>query len=115
MSTPARHDVYAAAKIVGKSPSWLYKKGAAREIPRTKIGHHVSWTDEQLARIIRDGAQEPKRAKAREQRQPEQKRKTQPAKAAPQPKQKPKPATGKKANIPVADFSVSRLYRKDAA
>jgi predicted DNA-binding transcriptional regulator AlpA len=115
VTTPARHDVIAAAELVGKSPSWMYKKGAAGEIPRTKIGHHVSWTDEQITQIIRDGAQEPKQAKAREQRQPEQKRKTQPAKAEPQPKQESKPTTGKAANVPVADFSVSRLYRQGTA
>lgn len=111
MIPPVLHDVHETAVIVKRSVSWLYKKGAAGVIPRTKIGGGVFWTDEQCARIIRDGAQEPRRAKQpkpREERQAEQKPKPQPPKRETKRKRTPPAANSK---IPVADFSVSRLYQ----
>jgi hypothetical protein len=111
MTPPKKYDVHQAALIVGKSPSWMYQQGAAGNIPRTKIGHHVSWTDEQLTQIIRDGAQEPKQAKPREKQQTAERRKPQPAR----PVQQHKPMPANAANIPTADFSVSRLYRQQGA
>lgn len=110
MTPPTRHDVHAAAKIVGKSVSWMYQQGAARNIPRTKIGHNVSWTDEQLAQIILGGAQQPKE---REQKPPQRKRNSAPAKTTRQRKRTPAPLANA-ANIPTADFTVSRLYRETA-
>lgn len=114
MNPPVLHDAEAASKIVRKSPSWLYQQGAAGNIPRTKIGHNVYWTDEQLAQIIQDGAQQPKQVKKPEEQPADQRRKPQPPKSAPKRQRKPAPAATA-ANIPVADFSVSRLYRKDGA
>lgn len=114
MTPPARYNAKQAGVIVGKSPSWMYQKGAAGEIPRTKIGHHVSWTDEQLTQIIRDGAQQPKQPKQPEPRPDPAKPKGQSAK--PKGQRKPKPAASTNAvNVPVADFTVSRLYRSDAS
>lgn len=114
MTPPVRHNAKQAGKIVGKSASWMYQKGAAGVIPRTKIGHHVSWTDEQLTQIIRDGAQQPKQAKQPEPRPDRSKSKQQPGK--PKAQRKPKPAASTNAaNVPVADFTVSRLYRDGGA
>ncbi|WP_433520060.1 hypothetical protein ACQP2T_63710 (plasmid) [Nonomuraea sp. CA-143628] len=111
MTPPTRYNAKQAGAIVGKSPSWMYQKGAAREIPRTKIGHHVWWTDEQLTQIIRDGAQQPERSEPR----PEPaKTKRQPGKPKAQRKLKPT-TSADTVNIPVADFTVSRLYRNGAA
>ncbi|MFD1546915.1 hypothetical protein [Nonomuraea guangzhouensis] len=111
MTPPVRHNAKQAGAIVGKSQSWMYQKGAAGAIPRTKIGHHVSWTDEQLTQIIRDGAQQPKQPEPQPERS---KPKQQPAK--PKVQRKPKPAASTNtANVPVADWTVSRLYRDGGA
>lgn len=117
MTPPALHDAEAAGKIVRKSASWMYKKGAAGEIPRTKIGHNVWWTDEQCAQIIRDCAQQPKRAKQPKQRETqatEQRRTPQPPTRETQRKRPPATRTTN-SKIPVADRSVSRLYREGVA
>lgn len=114
MTPPALHDAEAAGRIVRKSASWMYKKGAAGEIPRTKIGHNVWWTDEQCAQIIRDGAQQPKRPKPREKQATEQRSKPQPPKRETQ-RKRPPTATTKNTKIPTADRSVSRLYRQEGA
>jgi hypothetical protein len=113
MIPPKLHDAHAAGRIVGKSASWMYQQGAAGNIPRTKIGHHVFWTDEQLAQIIRDGAQQPKPAK-QEKRTTEQRRTPQPPKREVKRKRSTAPIATT-ANIPVADYSVSRLYREEGA
>jgi predicted DNA-binding transcriptional regulator AlpA len=113
VTPPIRYNVKQAAELIGKSPSWLYKKGAAREIPRSKLGHHVWWTPEQIAQILQGAAQEPKQRKPREEQPAEQRRKSQPPKRRTQPKHATAPTNSK---IPVADFNVSRLYKKgDAA
>lgn len=114
MTPPARHDAHQAGKIVGKSASWMYKKGAAGEIPRSKLGHNVWWTDEQLMEIMRSAIQEPKTRKPRETQAAEQRRKPQPPKRQTQ-RKSPPVATTKNKKIPVADRSVSRLYRQEGA
>ncbi|MEO3869426.1 hypothetical protein ABGB18_11390 [Nonomuraea sp. B12E4] len=112
MIPPVLHDVHAASKIVKRSPSWLYKKGAAGEIPRTKIGGGVFWTDEQCAQIIRDGAQ-PKRRKQRDQQVQRERRQEAPKRET---QRKSRPVVRVNAgNVPVADFSVSRLYKNGGA
>ncbi|MBN6054575.1 hypothetical protein JYK22_21715, partial [Nonomuraea sp. RK-328] len=113
MTPPKLHKAPEAGAIVGKSASWMYKMGAAGLIPRTKIGHHVGWTDEQCAQIIRNGAQEPKSRKQQNREQRNQKAaKADKAEASTSRKRNTAPpATAK--NIPVADRSVSRLYRNE--
>lgn len=108
MTPPTRHNAKQAGRIVGKSASWMYQQGAAGNIPRSKLGHHVWWTDEQLAEIMRSAAQQPK---PREKQTAEQRATPAPAK---QQGRKRTPAS-KSTNIPVADFTVSRLYRKEGA
>lgn len=112
MTPPVRHNAKQAGKIVGKSASWMYQMGAAGLIPRSKLGHHVFWTDEQCAQIIAGAAQEPKQSKPRETPKAEQRREPAPPKREAQRKRPPTPANP---NIPVADFTVSRLYRKEDA
>lgn len=111
MTPPRRHNAQQAGDIVGKSASWMYQSGAAGLIPRTKIGHHVWWTDEQCTQIIRDGAQQPK---PREQKTAERKQNPAPAKTTKQRKRETAPPATV-SNIPVADRSVSRLYRQEAS
>lgn len=40
--------------------SWLRKKSAAGLIPRTRLGRHIRFSEEDLASIIRDGARPPR-------------------------------------------------------
>jgi predicted DNA-binding transcriptional regulator AlpA len=110
VTPPTRYNVRQAAKLVGKSPSWMYQKGAAGQIPRSKLGHHVWWTEAQIAEILRS-AEQP--AKPSEKPKPEQKRQQQPPRRQAQPKRQPAQA-GRNSKIPQADFGVSRLYRADA-
>lgn len=113
MTPPKLHRAAEAGRIVHKSASWMYQMGAAGLIPRTKIGRNVYWTDAQLAQIVRAGEQQPK---PREQRKAEPQQK-----AATEPKAKPRAEKRKTAppanvkNIPVADRSVSRLYKSEEA
>lgn len=113
MTPPVLHNAKAAGKLVGKSESWMYKMGAAGLIPRTKIGHHVGWTDEQCAQIIRDGAQQPKPREDQLSAQRRKQNKPDKATKATQKRQPAPPATAKK--IPVADRTISRLYRDEVA
>lgn len=110
MTPPVRHNAEQAGKIIGKSASWMYQQGAAGNIPRSKLGHHVWWTDEQLAEILRAAEQQPK---PREQQPAEQRQEPAPAKKQQRRKRDAAPANA--SNIPQADFSVSRLYRQDGA
>lgn len=115
MTPPKLHKAPEAGRIVGKSPSWMYQKGAAGEIPRTKIGHHVGWTDEQLAQIIRDAAQQPT-ARETQNTTREAKKATKAEQPEARAEQKPRPAPpANTRNIPQADRSVSRLYRDQEA
>ncbi|MFB4280787.1 hypothetical protein ACBJ59_36245 [Nonomuraea sp. MTCD27] len=111
MTPPTLHDAAAAGQKVGKSASWMYKAGAAGRIPRTKIGGQVWWTDEQIAEIIRSGAQEPKKRKPAEKSERTQRREAQPPT---RPTPRPRAATPKNSKVPAADFTVSRLYRDGA-
>ena len=110
-SLPRLYNARETSPLVRKSRSWLYRKARAKAIPCTKIGKHVFWTDAQIARIIRDGAVEPKPA---ETKPPNWK-----LAAVPSPpadalrtgrRKRISPATT--ANVPQADRSVSRLYRQ---
>ena len=113
MTPPVRYNAEQAGDIVGKSKSWMYQKGAAGEIPRSKLGHHVFWTPEQLAQILQGAAQEPKQRKS-DNRPAEQRQRSAPPKKQQRRKRAPAPAANA-VNIPQADFGVSRLYRTDGA
>lgn len=113
MTPPSRYNAEQAGKIIGKSASWMYQQGAAGNIPRSKLGHHVWWTDEQLAEILRSAEQRPVQRKQPEKATEQRQRPAPPKK---QQRRKRTPAsTVNAANIPQADFTVSRLYRKDGA
>lgn len=113
MTPPVRHNAEQAGLIVGKSASWMYQQGAAGLIPRSKLGHHVWWTDGQLAEIMRAAEQQPKQRKQPE-KATEHRQRSAPARTQHRRKHEPAPAaTGSK--IPQADYSVSRLYRKEGA
>ncbi|MFI7691712.1 helix-turn-helix transcriptional regulator [Nonomuraea sp. NPDC049655] len=112
MTPPVRYDVRQAAALVGKSPSWMYQQGAAGNIPRSKLGHHVFWTEAQIAQIIASAAQEPKQPKPREAQKSQQRREQAPPKREQRRKPTLAPTNSK---IPTADFSVSRLYRTEDA
>lgn len=115
MTPPTRYNVRQAAKLIGKSPSWLYQQGAAGNIPRCKLGHSVWWTEAQIDEILRSAEQPAKQAKQPE-KQPNEQKAANPAPAKKQQRSKTKPApVASNAKIPQADFSVSRLYRSGGA
>ncbi|MFI7049047.1 helix-turn-helix transcriptional regulator [Streptosporangium sandarakinum] len=107
---PRLYNVHETSLLLRKSVSWLYQQSAAGNIPCTRIGRNVFWTDAQVTAIIADGSQGPK---------PKQVPKKRPALALaeiPVPKatrSRILPATT--TNIPRADRSISRLYRKEGA
>ncbi|MGW4406581.1 helix-turn-helix transcriptional regulator [Nonomuraea sp. NPDC004702] len=111
MTPPVRYDVRQAAALIGKSPSWMYQQGAAGNIPRSKLGHHVFWTEAQIAQIIAGAAQEPKQAKPREQSKAQRREQAPPKRTT----QRKRPPASTNPNVPVADFTVSRLYRSEGA
>ncbi|TYB69647.1 hypothetical protein FXF51_05665 [Nonomuraea sp. PA05] len=114
MTPPVLHNAEAAGKKVGKSASWMYKAGAAGLIPRTKIGGQVWWTDEQIAEIIRNGAQQPKQ-QPKPAEVPTRTQRREPQRPGRKTPQKRPAAPPTNSNIPVADRSVSRLYRNEGA
>ncbi|GAA2860979.1 hypothetical protein [Nonomuraea rubra] len=111
MIPPGCHDAEQAGRLVGKSKSWMYQQGAAGNIPRSKLGHHVFWTDEQIAEIIRGAAQEPQQRKA--ETRPATQKRTPQTPPRDTPRKRPAPPTANNKRIPVADRSVSRLYRQE--
>ncbi|TDD54531.1 hypothetical protein E1286_04900 [Nonomuraea terrae] len=111
MTPPVRYNAREAGKLLGKSADWMYKKGAAGEIPRSQLGHHVFWTPQQIEQILRSAEQPAKQTKPAEKSEREQQRSPQPPKR--EVKRRRPPATTN-ANIPVADRSVSRLYRQES-
>jgi excisionase family DNA binding protein len=46
-----------AAAILNVPESWLRKKAAAREVPFTRLGRHVRFTDDHLRAIVEQGEQ----------------------------------------------------------
>ena len=54
LHTPAE-----AAEILRIRESWLRDKAAARVIPCTFIGKHLRFSDDDIAQIMAEGAQQP--------------------------------------------------------
>lgn len=46
-----------AARELNVPEAWLRKKVSAREVPFTRLGRHVRFTDDHLCRIIANGEQ----------------------------------------------------------
>jgi excisionase family DNA binding protein len=46
-----------AAAILNVPENWLRKKVSAREVPHTRLGKHVRFSDEHLDQIVADGEQ----------------------------------------------------------
>jgi excisionase family DNA binding protein len=53
------HTPEQAAALLQVPASWLRKKAAAGDIPRTKIGRHLRFSDADLNAIIRHGSRNP--------------------------------------------------------
>lgn len=58
MTGPLR-DIDGAAEWLGVSSWWVRQKVTAREIPFTKVGKHVRFTEEHLQAIVAAGEQHP--------------------------------------------------------
>lgn len=56
---PHTHPVEEAARLVGVAARTLLDKAGRREIPSTRVGRKVRFTDEQIARIIAAGERGP--------------------------------------------------------
>ncbi|MEU4410664.1 hypothetical protein AB0F88_39690 [Streptosporangium sp. NPDC023963] len=111
-SPPRLYNAEETSPQVRKSAGWLLRKARVKAIPHTRIGANVFWTDEQIARIIRDGAVEPK---PRAEKTPRKLAAVaSPPAPAPRAGRKRVPAATK-TDIPRADRSVSRLYRQENA
>lgn len=46
-----------AARALNVPEAWLRKKVSAREVPFTRLGRHVRFTDDHLCRIVANGEQ----------------------------------------------------------
>lgn len=53
------HTVAEAAAILKVRESWLKTKATARLIPRTFIGKHLRFSDDDIAGIMKAGARQP--------------------------------------------------------
>ena len=49
-----------AAAMLGVSESWMRKAVSAKSVPFTKIGKHVRFTAEHMARIITENENDPR-------------------------------------------------------
>jgi hypothetical protein len=58
------HTVAEAAGILKVRESWLKTKASARMIPCTFIGKHLRFSDDDIAAIMRAGAQQPVTSRA---------------------------------------------------
>ncbi|WP_374229407.1 helix-turn-helix domain-containing protein [Streptomyces sp. NEAU-YJ-81] len=54
------HTAQQAALLLQVPPSWLRKKAAADQIPYTKVGRHLRFSNDDLNAIIRNGARGPR-------------------------------------------------------
>lgn len=57
---PKPRDYAAAADWLGKSESWLRHQVAAGEVPYTKVGRDVRFTEEHLDQILAAGEHQPR-------------------------------------------------------
>lgn len=62
---PHTHPVEEAARLIGVAARTLLDKAGRREIPSTRVGREVTFTDEQIAEIIAAGERAPSSRRVR--------------------------------------------------
>lgn len=57
---PVSYDAEKAGEIIGQSANWMKVHARRGDIPYTRVGRIMRWTPQQIAEILRNGAQKPR-------------------------------------------------------